>query len=116
MKIMIVDDDVDILQLLEEILKLKFPTIHVEVAKNGVEALNLIKENVGALPDVILSDMKMPVMGGNELCKLVREHYPAIKMALMTAFKETSDCFAEVFFKPINFERLFSFLRSNWVE
>lgn len=115
---MLVDDDADILGLLTEILTLKFPTITVESVKNGAEALNRLKEIPDALPHVILSDMKMPIMSGAELCKLVREHYKNkhIRVALMTAFKETSDCFDKVFFKPIEFEELFAFLREHWVD
>ncbi len=115
MRILIVDDDSDILKLLEDILILKFVSIKIDTAKNGMEALQKLK----ALPDaerpaIVLSDMKMPVMKGSELCQLIKDNYPEIKVALMTAFTETSKCFDEIFFKPLDFDTLFNFIRTNW--
>ncbi|HME54802.1 MAG TPA: response regulator [Candidatus Lokiarchaeia archaeon] len=113
---MIVDDDLDILNLLEDILSLKFPSIELEIAKNGSEALERLQELATVNPvDIVLSDMKMPVMNGAELCKLIKETYPDIKVALMTAFNETGSCFDEIFFKPIDFDALFNFIKNNWV-
>jgi CheY-like chemotaxis protein len=115
MKALIVDDDVDILKLLEDILLLKFPSIKLATAKNGVEALDLLKGEKDQLPQIVLSDMKMPVMNGAEFCKIVKSTYGrSIKVALMTAFNETSGCFDEIFFKPIDFDALFNFIRNNW--
>jgi CheY-like chemotaxis protein len=116
MKVVIVDDDGDILKLLEDILLLKFPSIKLDTAKNGVEALDLLKgeKDVKELPNIVLSDMKMPVMNGAELCKIIKNAYGgSIKVALMTAFNETSGCFDEIFFKPIDFDALFNFIRNN---
>jgi DNA-binding NtrC family response regulator len=110
---MIVDDDLDILNLLEDILVLKFPSIDLEVAKNGNEALEKLKE-MDPRPEIVLSDMKMPVMNGSELCKIIKDTYADIKVALMTAFNETGSCFDEIFFKPIDFDALFSFIKNNW--
>jgi CheY-like chemotaxis protein len=114
MKVLIVDDDGDILKLLEDILLLKFPSIKLGTAKNGVEALDLLKGEKDQLPQVVLSDMKMPVMNGTELCKIIKNNYSSIKVALMTAFNETSGCFDEIFFKPIDFDALFNFIRNSW--
>ncbi|MHA1682213.1 MAG: response regulator [Promethearchaeota archaeon] len=117
MKMLIVDDDADILKLLEDILILKFPNLNLEVAKNGLEAIEKIKKNnENERPNIVISDMKMPVMNGAELCKLIRENFDGIRVALMTAFQETSDCFDAVFFKPLDFEDLFSFIRKNWTK
>ena len=114
MKVLIVDDDDDILKLLEDILLLKFPSIKLGTAKNGVEALDLLKGNQAVLPKIVLTDMKMPIMNGGELCKIIKTKYSGIKIGLMTAFNETSPCFDEVFFKPIDFDALFNFIRNNW--
>lgn len=114
MKVLIVDDDGDILKLLEDILLLKFPSIKLASAKNGLEALDLLKAQKDDLPQIVLSDMKMPVMNGAELCKIIKSNYKDIKVALMTAFNETSGCFDEIFFKPIDFDALFNFIRNNW--
>ena len=63
MEILIVDDKPENLYLLESILKGNgFQTIS---AKNGAEALGLAKKY---LPDIIVTDILMPVMDGYTLC------------------------------------------------
>lgn len=115
MIVLIVDDDSDILKLLEDILLLKFPDLQLRVAKNGLEAIESInKVDESDRPNLVISDMKMPVMNGAELCKLIHERFPEIRVALMTAFTDTSDCFDEIFFKPLDFEELFNYIRNNW--
>ena len=116
MRVMIVDDDPDILKLLEDILILKFPSITLDLAKNGKEALSKIRDaEDDDRPNLIISDMKMPIMNGKELCKMIKEKYD-IKVALMTAFSETSSCFDEIFFKPLDFDALFNFIKNSWVK
>ena len=54
-------------------------------AWNGVEAL----EKIEALrPDMILTDIKMPVMNGIELIQRVRERHPEIEFAVLSGFGE----------------------------
>ncbi|MHA1369405.1 MAG: response regulator [Promethearchaeota archaeon] len=118
MNIMIVDDEEEVLELMTEILTLKFPKIkHLLTAKNGLNALELLDNSqIEARPHVVITDMRMPLMDGADLCKAIKKKYNNIKVALMTAFKETSDCFDEIFFKPIKFENLFDFITRNWIE
>jgi len=62
-KILVVDDDPDILQLVDSIL-----TAHgyeVACAPNGRRALEQLRG--GLVPCLILIDLEMPVMGGQEL-------------------------------------------------
>jgi two-component system, chemotaxis family, chemotaxis protein CheY len=62
--ILVVDDDPD----LREFLRLMLTSMGFEVtsAANGQEALDVMK---GHCPDLILLDMKMPVMNGWEFCR-----------------------------------------------
>ena len=80
-KVLVVDDNEDILELIEMNLKDHF---HVILAKNGQEALQIMEEQ---LPHLVISDVMMPVMDGMELCERIKEnkattHIPVI---LLTA-------------------------------
>lgn len=62
-EVLIVDDSHDFLEFMTEELGRRF---RVRTALNGKEALNRINEHK---PDIILSDVMMPEMDGNELCR-----------------------------------------------
>ena len=66
-KILIVDDDRDLLEMLNQYFTLKNYTIIT--AENGVEAIE--KNNMN--PDIILLDVNMPGMDGIEVCKRIRD-------------------------------------------
>jgi signal transduction histidine kinase/CheY-like chemotaxis protein/ligand-binding sensor domain-containing protein len=65
-KILIVEDDSEIHLFLHDLLADKYRIIS---ANNGVEALEIM---AGNLPDIIISDVMMPLMDGVELCKKVK--------------------------------------------
>ncbi|WP_105614680.1 response regulator transcription factor [Vallitalea okinawensis] len=52
---------------------------------NGIAAINYLNTNP---VDVILSDIKMPMMDGIELASYVRDHYPSIKVIFLSGHKE----------------------------
>ena len=68
-KILVVDDEVDILDLLE--YNLKKENFIVKTAQNGKEALTVAKD---FLPDLIILDVMMPEIDGIETCRLLREN------------------------------------------
>ena len=55
-------------------------------AENGEDCLNQL-ENV--TPDILLTDLNMPVMDGLELTKHVKEKYPEIKVIALTMMGES---------------------------
>jgi len=61
-KILIVDDKSEFRRLTKTILSSNYL---VESAENGEEAISLLQ--TGYIPDLIVSDLMMPVMGGKEL-------------------------------------------------
>jgi CheY-like chemotaxis protein len=54
----------------------------VTLAGNGREAMDLLRLD---LPDIVLTDLDMPVMDGLELVRAIRRDYPALPVILMTA-------------------------------
>lgn len=80
-KILIIDDDSDILDFLMDLLEGK---ISVSFASNGAQGIELAKLHK---PDMILLDVMMPEMDGFEVCKRIKED-PEIKhipIAFLTA-------------------------------
>ena len=67
-EVLVVDDSEDFLTFMTEALA---DTYKVEVARNGKEALRQIAKHK---PDIILSDVMMPEMDGNALCRAIREN------------------------------------------
>ncbi|MCK5003845.1 MAG: response regulator [Candidatus Aminicenantes bacterium] len=67
-RILVVDDIPENIYLLETLLKSY--GYEVETGENGAEALDKIKKN---LPDLIISDILMPVMDGFALCRKCKE-------------------------------------------
>lgn len=80
-QILIVDDEKNILNMLERVLK--HDGYSVLKAPSGDLALNLIDKYP---VDIVLTDIKMPGMDGMELLARIKEKDPYIKVLLMTAF------------------------------
>ena len=72
-KILIVEDDVNIKQLIS--FKLKNSGYEVASCQNGLEALEYLKKNK---VDLVITDIMMPVMTGKELI-LEMKQYPETK-------------------------------------
>ncbi len=79
--ILIVDDEKYICQLLAELLGQN--SHHCDTASNGREALELIEQKHY---DIVITDVKMPLMDGFALLKNVKQGFPDIAIVVMTAF------------------------------
>lgn len=79
--ILLVEDDQDILDMLEQIFS---PTYHVHKATNGQEGFDMACQ---LQPDIILSDVMMPVMSGKDLCYKIKNSIELsyIPVVLLTA-------------------------------
>jgi len=85
MRILLVDDDPNIAQLV--VLYLQKEGYEVQTADRGDEALELFRKNP---PDLILLDLMLPGMDGLEVCRQVRRT-SAIPIIMLTAKGETFD-------------------------
>lgn len=70
MRLLVVDDEVDIANMLAEYFRME--GYEVVCANSGAEAL--AAASAGAAPDIMLLDVNMPGMDGFEVCRRVREH------------------------------------------
>lgn len=70
-KILIVDDEPHVRRVLLQTLERK--GYEVEGASNGKEGMDKIRAQ---LPDVLITDIQMPVMTGEELCKQIQTEMP----------------------------------------
>ena len=66
-KILIIDDDTELLKMLKKYLEIK--KYEIITAENGLEGINKIKLQ----PDIILLDVNMPNIDGIEVCRRVRD-------------------------------------------
>lgn len=79
-KILVVEDDPDMLNILVEFLKLN--GAQVTEASNGQVALQILKDhNV----DLVISDVKMPVLNGLELLKAIRAKDANLPIVFLTS-------------------------------
>ena len=78
---LIVEDDNDLRAVLVRIFK---PMYKILEADNGLIGYNIAKEK---LPDIIISDIMMPVMNGNEMCSKLKKEFDTchIPVVLLTA-------------------------------
>jgi signal transduction histidine kinase/DNA-binding response OmpR family regulator len=107
--ILIVEDNLEIQKLLREVLQ---ETYKVYTADHGRDAIAKIKKHI---PDIVLSDIMMPLMNGIELCNFIKQdenlnHTPVI---LLTAKTQVNDKLlglesgADAYItKPFNIEEL----------
>jgi len=107
-KILIVDDDKDILTLLK--IKLKNKNLEIEAETSPLKALEKIAEEKISL---VLIDQKMPELTGLEFIEIVKERYPELPVILMTAFGDIEDAVKAIklgalhyITKPINYDEL----------
>lgn len=103
-KVLIVDDEPEILSALKRALRNK--DFDIYTANNGVEALQLLaKQPV----DIIVSDLSMPEMTGVELFAEAAKLYPETIRIMLTAYTEL-----DLILESINSGRVWGYLQKPW--
>lgn len=111
-KVLVIEDDEDLVSLVS--LLLQEDGFAVEIAANGREALDSLARQ---LPDVILLDMKMPIMNGPEFARELEVRYghqaPIIVLtAAADAHRRAAEVGADAWLgKPFDPEVLLSTVR-----
>lgn len=110
-KIIIVEDEEAARAHISAVIRRKFPefSIIAEV-ENGKECLEIIREN---RPDIIITDIRMPVMDGLSLVENMSEDYPDIKILILSGYEDfeyARQAFthgvSDYLLKPVNIKKL----------
>lgn len=115
-RVLLVEDDGRNVFALVTALERKGVTVHV--AQNGKQALEMLQ--VDNKFDLVFMDIMMPVMGGYEAMKVIREdlgmhHLPIIALTAKAMKGERDKCMeagaSDYIMKPLNIDQLFSLMR-----
>jgi DNA-binding NarL/FixJ family response regulator len=78
-----VDDSAPLRQALKESLQISFPTVSIEEAADGSQALRKVDASP---PDLIFMDIKLPGENGLELTKKIKATHPSIIILILTSY------------------------------
>jgi len=108
--VLLVDDKIQLLALLKQILN---PHYDVISKTNGLEAIEWIQS--GNIPDLILTDIQMPLMDGMKFIQIIKEsglfsEIPIIVLSGRESSKDRIECLkqgaSDYISKPFNPEEL----------
>jgi YesN/AraC family two-component response regulator len=95
-KVMVVDDERDILRIIKRDLEANNNTFTVDIFSSSEQALQAFEGHPKDYYDLILTDIRMPKMNGFELYRRIKEKNPAMKIAFITAFEINREEFNKV--------------------
>jgi CheY-like chemotaxis protein len=84
-KILILDDEHDILEIYQEILARLPSQPEIHTADNGARALALLESDTFSL---LLADLRMPQMDGFQVLAIVRRKFPSLRVAVVTGAED----------------------------
>lgn len=82
-RLLIVDDEVDMLEGLKRLLGYELPAVSILTAARPRQALALVRQEP---VDLVLLDIRMPEMDGLELLEALRQQDPELTVIMMTAY------------------------------
>lgn len=86
-RVLLVDDEIFTIRMLQNLLEWEAMGISLTgFARNGKEAYEMVLKDA---PDIIISDIRMPVLNGLELVRKVNDFNDRIKFIIMSAYEDT---------------------------
>jgi two-component system response regulator YesN len=102
MKLLIADDDRQIVEGIKEGIDWKSLGIdEVLPAFNGIEAFELFQSR---LPEMVITDIRMPGMDGLELLRRMKERMPAVKTAIISGYSDFEYLKKAIQFGTVDYE------------
>lgn len=115
-RMMIVDDHEIVRQGLIALLNTEPGISVVAEAANGQQAVDFYQQHQ---PDVTLMDLRLPVMGGVEATRLIRQQFPAARIIVLTTYDGDEDIYRALqagaqsyLLKGISFDELLETIRT----
>ena len=111
--LLLVDDEKVNLELLTAVLARRFPGVAIHTAVNGRAGLDLFKTHA---PEIVITDIKMPEMGGVQMTEEIRALRPDTKIIVITGdagglegrdLEENELKVDHFIVKPVAFKKLF---------
>jgi two-component system nitrate/nitrite response regulator NarL len=90
-KVIIADDHQLFIDGIRSILSSEFDISIIAEATNGLELIKLLE--TGEHPDIILTDIRMPIMDGINATKIITKTYPNIPVLALTMFDQSADVY-----------------------
>ena len=87
MRILIADDEAFVVEGLTLLLHQNLPQVEIMTADNGRSALAVLRER-GAEPDLLITDLNMPLMDGIELSQQIRRRYPRCRIMIISGYED----------------------------
>jgi DNA-binding NtrC family response regulator len=110
-RLLVVDDAIHVVKVIRDLLE--FKGFEVETAQNGDEAIALLRN--GGPFDLLITDVRMPEMGGLEVLRWVEKYSPRLPIIIMTGYPTVDDGMkfvqagvVDYITKPFKFERLYN--------
>jgi DNA-binding NarL/FixJ family response regulator len=88
-KIVLVDDEILFRKGISFLLEREKNIEIIYEASNGMELISFLKES-SEKPDIIVMDLKMPLLNGVEATKILHKDFPAIKIIALTSYDSKS--------------------------
>jgi DNA-binding response OmpR family regulator len=87
MRVLVIDDEVDIAEIVRLTFGLRWPEAEVVTASTGEQGVDLVEREA---PDLVLLDIGFPDIDGFEVCKRIR-HFSDVPIVMLSARHEEVD-------------------------
>lgn len=82
-RVVVVNDQIAVNELWQQMLDMTDDMTCVGMARNGLEALQVVDE---MQPDIVIMDVMMPGMDGNQATRIIRERHPNTQIVVYSAY------------------------------